>query len=221
MLFRSSTITSNATSVYVTTLTSTQAIGTAPLTVSSTTNVTNLNADYVDGNHLDQGVLTTSSPTFVKATMSQATGTAPFTISSTTNVTNLNADLWDGLHSNSLTYASIQFIIDGGGSAITTGIKGDLEIPFDCTIDRATALADTTGNITVAIWKSTYGAFPPTVTANITASAPVTITSAIKSQDSTLTGWTKAIAADSILRYNVDSCAAITRVTISLRVRRQ
>ena len=202
-------------------LISTVAVGIAPFTVTSTTNVTNLNADYVDGYHMNQDTLTTSSPTFTAMTLSQADGTKPMTITSTTNVTNLNADLWDGLHSTSLTYAGIQFVIDGGGSAITTGIKGDLEIPFDCAIDRADAFADTTGNITVSIWKSTYAGFAPTSTANITASAPVTITSAVKSQDSTLTGWTKTIAGDSILRFNVDSCAAITRVTISLRVRRQ
>jgi hypothetical protein len=189
--------------------------------VASTTNVTNLNADYVDGQHLNQSLLTTSSPTFVKATMSQATGTAPFTVSSTTNVTNLNADLWDGLHSSSLTYASIQFVIDGGGAVITTGVKGDLEIPFACTIDRVTALADTSGSINVSIWKDVYANYPPTTADTITASANVTITTATKSQDSTLTGWTKSITADDTLRFNVESCATITRVTISLRVRRQ
>jgi len=41
-----------------------------------------------------------------------------------------------------LPVASITFIIDGGGSAITTGIKGALEIPFACTINRVTLLAD-------------------------------------------------------------------------------
>lgn len=45
---------------------------------------------------LDQSVATTSSPTFVRATLSQTTGTAPLTVSSTTVVANLNADLLDG-----------------------------------------------------------------------------------------------------------------------------
>lgn len=118
----------------------------------------------------------------------------------------------------SLKTSGINYIIDGGGSAITTGIKGDLEIPFACAISQATALADTTGNITVSIWKDTYANYPPTSTDNITASAPVTITSSNKSQDSTLSGWTKTITAGDILRYNVDSCATIKRVTISLMV---
>jgi hypothetical protein len=82
-------------------LISTVAIGTAPMTVTSTTKVTNLNADATDGFSLNQNVLTTSSPTYVAMTLTQATGTKPMTITSTTNVTNLNADYLDGYHSSS------------------------------------------------------------------------------------------------------------------------
>ena len=114
--------------------------------------------------------------------------------------------------------AVIEFVIDGGGSAIETGIKGDLEIPFACTISRATALADQSGSIVVDIWKDTYANYPPIDADSITASAPITITTATKSQDSTLTGWTKSITAGDILRFNVDSCTDIERVTISLKV---
>ena len=116
--------------------------------------------------------------------------------------------------------ASLTFIIDGGGSAITTGQKGHLEIPFACTIKQVTMLADASGSIVVDIWKDTYANFPPTDADSITASAPPTISSAQKSQDATLTGWTKAISAGDILAFNVDSCATIKRVTISLKVER-
>jgi len=118
------------------------------------------------------------------------------------------------------TEASLTFIIDGGGSAITTGQKGHLEIPFACTITQVTMLADQSGSIVVDIWKDTYANFPPTDADSITASAPPTISSAQKSQDATLTGWTTAIAAGDILAFNVDSCTTIKRVTISLKVER-
>jgi hypothetical protein len=150
-----------------------------------------------------------------------AIGTAPLTVTSTTNITNLNADYLDGYHASNLTTISIIYVIDGGGSVISTGVKGDLDVPINCTIDRATAFSDATGNITVSIWKSTYAAFPPISTGNITASAPVSIVSASSSQDTTLTGWTKAIPIDSVLRFNVDACSNITRATISLRAIRQ
>jgi hypothetical protein len=113
---------------------------------------------------------------------------------------------------------SITFIIDGSGSAISTGQKGHLEIPFNCTIQRMTMLADQSGSIVVDIWKDTYANFPPDDSDSITASAPPTISTATKVQDSTLTGWTKSIAAGDILAFNVDSCTTITRVTLSLKV---
>ncbi len=114
--------------------------------------------------------------------------------------------------------ATLTFVIDGGGAAITTGLKGFLEIPFACTITRATLLADQSGSIVVDIWKDSYANFPPTNADSITASAKSTISSTTKSQDATLTGWTTAIAAGDILAFNVDSATSIQRVTISLRV---
>ncbi len=114
--------------------------------------------------------------------------------------------------------STITFVIDGGGSAITTGIKGDLEIPFNCTINRATLLADQSGSIVVDIWKDTYANYPPTVADTITASAKPTISTATKSQDATLTGWTTSITAGDTLRFNVDSITTVTRVTLSLKV---
>lgn len=117
-------------------------------------------------------------------------------------------------------YTTLAYSIDGGGSAITTGIKGTgLRIPFGCTITRATLLAETSGAVVVDIWKDTYANFPPTVADTITASAKPTIAaSGVKDEDATLTGWTTAIAADDILYFNIDSVTTITHLTIFLRV---
>lgn len=118
-------------------------------------------------------------------------------------------------------YLSISFIIDTGGSVvIPTGIKGDLTVPFACTITEWTLLADQSGSIVVDIWKDTYANYPPTVADTITGSALPTITSAVKGQSSTLTGWTATIAAGDTLRFNVNSATTITRVTLSLKVYR-
>ena len=114
--------------------------------------------------------------------------------------------------------AVLTFIIDGGGSAITTGVKGDLEIPFACTINRATVLLDQSGSIVIDIWKDTYANYPPTVADTITASAKPTVSATTKAQDSTLTGWTTSIAAGDTLRFNVDSITTATRATLSLKV---
>lgn len=114
--------------------------------------------------------------------------------------------------------ANIEFIIDGGGSTITTGQKGHLEISFACTINQVTLLADASGSIVVDIWKDTYANFPPAVGDSICASAKPTLTSNQKSQDATLTSWTKTVAAGDILAFNVDSATTVQRVTVSLKV---
>ena len=116
--------------------------------------------------------------------------------------------------------SAIVFIIDGGGSAITTGQKGHLEIPFKCEIQRVTLLADQSGSIVIDIWKDTYVNFPPTDADSITSATPPTISAAQKSQDATLTGWTKTINAGDILAFNVDSCATITRVVLILKIQK-
>lgn len=112
--------------------------------------------------------------------------------------------------------SAIAIVIDGGGSAIATGIYADLPIPRDFYVTAAKMYADQSGSIVVDIWSDTDANYPATDADSITASAPPTISSATKSSDSTLTGWTKLIPAGNVLRFNVDSCTSITRATLIL-----
>jgi hypothetical protein len=118
--------------------------------------------------------------------------------------------------------SSVSFVIDGGGSEITTGVKGDLLVPFGGTITKCTLLADQSGSIVVDIWKDTYTNYPATDADSIIGSGGTepTISTATKSQDSTLTGWTTSISEDDILRFNVDSVTTIERVTVILEITR-
>lgn len=113
---------------------------------------------------------------------------------------------------------TLTFVIDGGGSAITTGQKGHLEIPFACTINGWTLLADQSGSIVIDVWKDTYANYPPTVADTIAGTEKPTLSAVIKNQDLALTTWTTAVAAGDILAFNVDSVATVTRVTLSIKV---
>lgn len=114
---------------------------------------------------------------------------------------------------------TITFIIDGGGSAITTGSKGDVTIPFDCTITQWTVLADQTGSIVIDVKAATYSTFP-TATSIVGAGNKPTITSSTKGQ-ATPSGWTTTtINAGDCLDFNVDSASTVTRVTLSLTITR-
>jgi hypothetical protein len=116
-------------------------------------------------------------------------------------------------------------VIDGGGSTIVAGFKGYLFIDFACTIIQATLLADQTGSAIVNIWACTYaqfdaGATHPVAADKITSTTPPTISAATKAQDSTLTSWSTAITAGTVLAFNVDSDTTCQRLMLALKVAR-
>ncbi len=117
--------------------------------------------------------------------------------------------------------AALAFIIDGGGEVITTGVKGYLRVPFPCIVDRVTLTADQNGSIQVDIWKSTYASFPPTDANSIAGGNEPKITAGSKSEDATLTGWSKSLDEGDILAFNVDSVTTITKLTVNLHVRKR
>lgn len=118
--------------------------------------------------------------------------------------------------SNNWGVTGIEYVIDGGGSTLTTGIAGQLYIPYACTISNWALLADQSGSVAVDVWKTAIGSYPPTVANKITASLPPTISGAQSATSSTLTGWTTSVSPGDTLMYNVNSVTTITRVTIAL-----
>lgn len=112
----------------------------------------------------------------------------------------------------------IGVVIDGGGSAITTGIKGRRSFPVAGTITGVRMLADQSGSAVIDIWKDTYANYPPTVADTITASAKPTISAATKSEDTTLTGWTITVNAGDTFIFNVDSATTITWLILELTI---
>lgn len=112
------------------------------------------------------------------------------------------------------------WVIDGGGSAITTGVKGDLQIPYAGTITGWRLLADQSGSIVIDVWKDTYANFPPTVADTIAGTEKPTLSGVNKNEDTTLSTWTTSVTAGDILRFNVDSATTVTRVTLEIFITR-
>lgn len=96
----------------------------------------------------------------------------------------------------------------------------DVVVPFDCAITGVRMLADAAGDAVVDIWKDVLANFPPTDADSITAAAPPTLSSADDSEDTTLTGWTTSLSQGDILRFNVDSAATLTQLTVALQLDR-
>ena len=112
---------------------------------------------------------------------------------------------------------TINFLIDGGGSVITTGIKGQIVIDYDCIIEEWAIIGLPAGAIVVDVHRSTYAGFPTTAT--LTASEKPTISATNDTgEDRALTTWS-AINAGDILEFIVDSVATIERCTVALKAR--
>lgn len=184
--------------------------------VSGIVTLPNTGLHILDTNASHDLIIAPGSDLTADRTLTLTTGDADRTLTLSGNLTVTDATTVSANQG----IATITFVIDGGGDTITTGIKGYLEIPFACTITAARALADQSGSIVVDIWKDTYANYPPADADSITASAPVTISSATKSENTTLTGWTTSISAGDILGFNVDSITTCERVTIALTVTR-
>jgi len=109
----------------------------------------------------------------------------------------------------------LPIVIDGGGTAITTGIKVDLPVPYNGTVTGWDIYGDVAGSIVVDLWQDTYANYPPTNTDTITGASKPTLSAVNKN---TTTGLSWSLTQGSVLRVNVDSAATVTRVLIALRV---
>jgi hypothetical protein len=76
--------------------------------------------------------------------------------------------------------------------------------------------ADAAGSAVIDIWKIARTGLPAAVGNTITAAAKPTLSSARSSRDTTLTGWTLAVAAGDTLTFKVDSVSGIKQLSIRL-----
>jgi hypothetical protein len=110
--------------------------------------------------------------------------------------------------------------IDGGGDALTPGVKGFWPCPVTGTLLSWTLLstdaAATAGSLVIDVWKDVFANYPPTDADSITAGSPPTLSSDNATTNSTLSGWTVAVAAGDVFGFNVDSTSGITRATLQL-----
>lgn len=114
---------------------------------------------------------------------------------------------------------SFGITIDGGGSVITTGIKGYITIPYSGTITGWNILGDATGSIVIDVWKTSFAGAPPTVADSITGTSKPTMSSVVKNEDNTISGWSNtSITAGDVVGFNVDSVSTLTRVNLSIKI---
>ena len=107
----------------------------------------------------------------------------------------------------------VDFVIDGGGSTITTGVKGTLgPFPYGATIQSWTLDADQSGSITIDILRAN-NAHPSS--SIVGGGTKPTLSSAQFNGLQTPSGWTSTVlAVNDLLAFQVSTVATVTRVTI-------
>jgi trimeric autotransporter adhesin len=191
-------------------LTSTVATGTAPLVVTSTTNVANLNASSLNGvtfaapGAIGSGTPSTGAFTTISATgqitSTQATGSAPFVVASTTNVANLNASSLNGA-----TFAAPGAI---GGTTPSAGSFSAL----NCGVLNTTACVITGFGSTSGSAAITFPAVAGTVANAITISNAINVASSITASTDILGGQSNSVGINGRerLRSTADGIASIS-----------
>lgn len=113
----------------------------------------------------------------------------------------------------------LPFVFDGGGAVLTTGTWfSNIEIPFACQLTGYTLIGSPTGSAVLTVYRSSYGAHP-TYT-DISGTEKPTLASQVKSQNLTISSWTRNLSAGDLLRITLDSVATTNYMTLNLRFTR-
>src|SRR5208283_588397 len=209
------TVFANGTNKYLTLLSSPTAtailISSNTLNIANGTYINNINAGAAQIANLSVGTYNVTNAAITNAAITTASitnltvGGVPYIAASA------NAPL-----------TSLEFVISGGGQAISTGLAGWLQAEYAGTINSVTLICDQTGSIVVDVWKCTYAQWSPgthpVVGDSICSTYLPTVTSGVKYTDSTLTGWTTTINAGDIITFNVKSCTTTTLCTIAFKI---
>lgn len=113
---------------------------------------------------------------------------------------------------------SVGLTIDGGGSIITTGIKGDITLPYSGYINAWYLTSDVAGDIVIDVWKDTFANFPPTVADTIAGTEQPTLSGTSFNFDTNLTTWTRQVQTGDVIRFNVVSAATLKRITLVIKI---
>lgn len=117
---------------------------------------------------------------------------------------------------------TLNYVIDSGSFAMSTGPKGNMTVDVTGTIESWTVISDTEGVLELDIKKCNYNNFPNFV--SIVGSEPPKLgvlnqSVQRKNKDENLTTWQKQINAGDIFQFEVVYSVNITRFVVSLKLK--
>ena len=104
---------------------------------------------------------------------------------------------------------SFGIVVDGAGTAITTGSKGVRYIPFDCTVTGWDIRSDISGSCVFDVKRSGT---------SLAGTEKPTLTASTSNQDLSLSTWTTSLLTGDVVEFVVDSASTLTRATLTILV---
>jgi hypothetical protein len=107
--------------------------------------------------------------------------------------------------------------VDNRPSVVVAGVLGKIIIPHNCNIIAWSILADQSGSVAFDIKAGSIGG----TKTSIVASAPPALSSQTEARSTTLTGWTTAISANTVLQFEITGTpATIQAATLILELKK-
>lgn len=125
---------------------------------------------------------------------------------------------WAAVSGAALPVATIVAQLDNGATVLDGTIFVEGRVHATGNITEASLVSKVAGSVSIDVYHATYANYP-TFT-KISASAPLAIVNGYKYDDTTLTGWTVAVADGDFIRLVVTSATTITRATAALKIQR-
>ena len=113
---------------------------------------------------------------------------------------------------------SVGIIFDGGGVALGAQTRCTI-VNIAGTIKGFTMISDVSGGATVDVQTVAYSSYTgPGAASSITDSHTPTMASAVKYQDTTLTGWTTSLSANTVVCFVLSSPSTVTWLNADLKI---
>ena len=114
---------------------------------------------------------------------------------------------------------AVSFIFDGAGTALSGTLTRCQQVNYSGTIQEVTLVADQSGSATVDVQTVAYGSYTgPGSASTITAADTPALSSAVKYQDSSLTGWTTSLSANTVVCFVLSSPSTATWVAGNIKI---
>lgn len=200
------------------TLTNTTSM-TSPLATITTINATNITGTNISGTTANIGTVNILTAITAGASGTKTIGTAALPFGTvTSDVVNATGMYVNG--KKVLPQRTVSYTMDNGGTVLQSGVQGHLLLPFGCSVNQWSLLADISGSLSVDVRRVSYtnwiGTTGVTSTASIVTADKPTITAAHKGTNNTVTTWS-GLAANDALIFHIDTTPTnITRANLTL-----